>query len=305
MAAVTVGILARIVELVSEAHGELLVEAHGGLDIEHALVFCEERLIVAEAEVEELIVHRGFEEEGVYRFAGERVRAPGSGHAVVERADALGILDFSADGISVVTADVLAEHPVRARRDGEAFFGVIDEVERVGAESGERSRIVVRGADVEASVLKFEAHAAELLLAENDCVEFRIAPVVVAEGTCAVGEVAEYNACERSELPAELDTVEIEGGEPVRVVTHRRRAVLMTDFGLRCGGVAHIIAMRVSEEGDGNFLIERRGADEVEVLVRGVERTEVLVPVSGIISVEISMNGDFRAECDGGGKQDE
>ena len=166
--------------------------------------------------VKDCVVHAGFQQEGVGSLALVRVESPNGVDAVVELFEALGVVHFGTQNVGVGAVDFLTEHPVEARLDNQVFVGVVQKREGIGGEHGKRMVRVVGGAQVEGSlavlfVTYFGTEAAEAFFAGNDCITGCVAPEVIVERTGAVGHVTENKGNLVAHIPAELDSVKIEG----------------------------------------------------------------------------------------------
>ena len=218
--------LVGVVVFERDSQGVLLVDVEARLDgVHHLVVGHQLRLgfvfLVGDGveegacQVEDGVVHAGFEQEGVRSLALVGVEAPDRVDAVVELGEALGVVHFGTEHVGVATVDFGAEYPVEARGDNQVLVGVVDERETVSGKEGDGVVGGIGGAQVKgaASVLvvtDIEAYAAEFLFADNDRVAGNVAPEVVVECACAVGHVTEDERDFVAYVPAELDAVEIE-----------------------------------------------------------------------------------------------
>lgn len=314
--AVVSDFLARIVEFVGKAHREFLVEVERRFDVEHPLVFRkdllfggslvvgEKRLEIASSQVEKAVVEGRFDEEGVDTVAFVRVHSPGRRNPVVEAVRALRVLDFRSESIRVGTADFLAEDPVKARGNREAFFRLGNQVETVSDKCGERMRIVFGRSDVGSAVFDFEADTADSLVLKDDRIVLGVAPIEVGESAGAISEVAEDHPDERCELPRELDAVKVERGPAVFRIAHRRGAVFVADLGNSRIVFRHVVAVRTSLDAYGNIFVEEDLSFELDILVCRIGRAEILVPVSCVIRIDIAVQFDIDSESGDSGKKD-
>ena len=299
-----------IVEFVGKSHGELLVQIHGRFDVEHAFVFGErlvddrrilvgeESLVVRTCEVEELVVEGRFYEEGVDSVTLIRVSSPGRVDAIAKVVRALCVLDFCTEGISVRTADFLAEYPVEARGNRKAFVRFRNQIETVGDEGGKRMGVVFGGTDISLAVFHFESDTANALVTENDCVIFGIAPVVIREGACVISQIAEHDARERGELPSESHAVKIKSGPTVFGIAHRRRTVFVANLGGFGTVFRNVIAVGATVDAHGDVFIQEDFAFELDVLVCGVGRAKILVPIRSVIGIDFAVQ--FYIDSHGG-----
>ena len=227
----------RIVVFEAYAQGELLCDVEARFDGEEHLVFREDlrcslvivafalvddSVEVVEAQVEDAVVQARFNEEGVNGFALVRVDAISGIDAVVENFEALGVVEFRTEEVGVTAADFGTEDPVHARGDGQVFVRAVQKLEGVGAEHGDSALAVVGGANVELAVAElfvadFDTETAYALIARNCCIAARVAPEVVIECTCVVGQVTEDEAYVLERLPAEFHAVKVECGVAVVV----------------------------------------------------------------------------------------
>ena len=302
-----------IVVFKTYAQGELLCDVEARFDGEEHLVFREDlrcgsvcfviavalvddRVEVVEAQVEDTVVQARFNEEGVNGFALVRVDAISGIDAVVENFEALGVVEFRTEEIGVAATDFGTEDPVHARGDGQVFVRAVQKFEGVSTEHGNRALAVVGGANVERAVAElfvsdFDTETAHALVARNGCITARIAPEVVIECTCVVGQVTEDEAYVLERLPAEFHTIEVECGVAVVVACDGgRTGEAVANFG---GAFTFCdIALGVCENGNGNVFVEVCLHKQVNVLVCGVGGVKIPVEVASEVKIDISVDFD-------------
>ena len=294
------------------AQGELLGDVEARFDGEEHLVVREELrccfvvlvddgVEVVEAKVEDAVVHARFNEEGVNVVALVRVQAVNSIDAVVQDFVALGVVKFCTEGVTVTTAEFGTECPVHARGDGQVFVRVVQKLEGVSGEHCDGALAVVGSADVgltfaELAVAEFHTKTADTFGLGDDGVTVGIAPEVVIECACVVGEVTEDEAYVLERGPTEFHTVKVEGRvEVVAVVDCCRTGKAMADFG-RAAAVGDV-ALCVRVDRHGNFFIEVSRHGEVNVLVGGVRGVKILVEIAGVVKINFSVNFDVGSGC--------
>ncbi len=144
--------------------------------------------------------------------------------AIVQDFKAFGVVEFCAEEVGVTAANFRTEDPVHARGDSQVFVRAVQELEGVGSEYGDCSLAVVGCTDVELTVAElvvadFDTETANALVTGNGGVTARIAPEIIVECTCVVGQVTEYEAHILERLPAEFHAVEVECGVAVFVAS--------------------------------------------------------------------------------------
>ena len=158
--------------------------------------------------------------------------------AVVEHFEALGVVEFRTERVTVTAADFRTEYPVHTRGDGQVFVRSVQELEAVACECSDRTLAVVCCTEVELAfaelaVADFDTETAEGLVAGDDCVTSCVAPEVIVERTCAVGQVTEDETDVLEWLPAEFYTVEVECRVAVVKVGYRcRTGETVANFGI-------------------------------------------------------------------------
>ena len=309
----------RVVVFVRNSQGVLLMNVEARFDgKEHLVVghelFCCRVILVRDgveergAQVENGVVHAGFQQEGVGALALVRVESPNGVNAVVELFEALGVVHFGTQNVGVGASDVLAEHPVEARLDDQVLVGVVQKREGVGGEHGNRVVRVVGSAQVECAlavlfVTHFGTETAETFFAGDDGVAGGVAPEVIVERTGAVGHVTKNKGHLVAYIPAELDAVKIE-----RVVAA---------FRTHCGGTGETVAnfgcfffavgirvgaVRGSHNDYGNVFVQMGIQRKVDVLVAGVGRVKIAVKIAGVVHVHIAVDLDVCGERQSGGR---
>ena len=309
----------RIVVFVRNTQGVLLMNVEAGLDCEQHLVvghelFCGRIILVRNgveergAQIENGVVHAGFQQEGVGALALVRMESPNGVDTVVELFEALGVVYFGTQNVGVGATDVLTEHPVEARLDNQVFVGVVQEREGVGGEHGNRVVRVVGGAQVEGAlavlfVTYFGTETAEAFFAGNDGVAGGVAPEVIVECTGAVGHVTENKGNLVTHIPAELDAVKIEG--VVAAIRTHGGGTSETVADFRFFQVAVFVyksAMGGSHDDHGNVFVEVGVQGEVNVLVAGVGRVKIAVKIAGVVHVHIAVDLNVGGEGQCGGR---
>ena len=180
---------------------------------------------------------------------------------------------------------------------------VVDERVGIGGEERRGMFVVLGSAEVDLAravffVADFDTGTAQVLFADDDGVAGGVAPVVVVEGACAIGEVAEYEADVVGDVPAELDTVEIELGV-LAAVAHGGRVRVEVAPGFGGLVVAQgVLVARVGVRFDGhrNVLVHVRLGGKVDVLVCGVDGAEMLVEIATVVKVDGSVQFDINGE---------
>ena len=217
----------RIVVFEADAESELLCDVEARFEGEEHLVvrenlFASRTVIlvdngveVVETEVEDAVVHARFDEEGVDAVTLVRVQAIDGIDAIVEHFEALGVVEFCTEHVAVTTSDFGTERPVHTRGDGQVFVRAVHELDAVAGECGDGALAVVGGTEVELAftelaIADFDTETAECFASGNDCVAVRVAPEVVIECACVVGQVTEYEAYILERFPAEFHAVEVE-----------------------------------------------------------------------------------------------
>ena len=244
--------------------------------------------------------------EGVDALSLVGVESPYGVDAVVELVVALGVVDFGAENVSVGTVDFGTEHPVEARGDDQVLVGVVDKREAVGGEEGNSVVGCVGCAQVQGAVAVFivadiKADAAEILLADDDCIAGYVAPEVVVESACAVGHVTENKGDFVADIPAELDSVEFEGIVAAFRTHGGGTGESVADFGfLKVAIFVDEGAVSRPVDNDGDVFVEVRLQGEVDVLVPCVGRIKIAVKVAGIVHVHVAVNFDIGGGSDGG-----
>ena len=239
----------RIMVFEAYAQAEFLGDVKARFHREKHLVFCEnlfgcrpfvlvgDGIEVAEAQVEYIVVHAWFHEEGMDTVTFVRVQAINCINAVIQNFEALGVVEFCTESVTVAASKFRAESPVQARSDGQMFVRAVQKLNAVAGECFNGAFGVFRSTDVELSfaelaVAKFHADTADGLVTGDDCVAALVTPEVVIESTGAVGQVTEYKAYVLVRFPAEFHAVEIECRVAVICAIDCCRAgKSMTDFG--------------------------------------------------------------------------
>ena len=307
----------RIVIFEAYAHAELLRDVEARFDGEEHLVFREDLVLcaiflqvvalvddgveVVESQVEDAVVHARFDEEGVNGVALVRVQAVNGINAVVHDFEALGVVKFRTEGVTVTTADLGTEDPVHARGDGQVFVRGVQKLDGVATEDADRALAVVGGTDVDLAIAKlgvaeFDPDTAEGFGSRNDGVTVGIAPEVVIECTGVVGKVAEYKAYVLERSPAEFHTVKVECRiAVVDVVDGGRTGEAVADFRSAFG--VREVALGVRVDRDGDFFVEICLHGQVDVLVCGVGRVKILVEIAGVVKIDFSVDFDVGGGC--------
>ena len=200
----------RIVVLEAYAESEFFRDVEARFDGEEHLVIRENLRLcivvlvddgveVVESQVEDAVVHARFDKEGVDSVFLVRVQTIDGVDAVVEHVETLGVVQFRTERVAVATTDFGTERPVHTRGDGQVFVRTVHELETVACECGYGTLAFVGHAEVELAFAKlavadFDTETADGMVTGDDCVTARVAPEVVVECTCAVGQVTEDEA---------------------------------------------------------------------------------------------------------------
>lgn len=301
----------RIVVFEAYAESELLRDVEARFDGKEHLVFGEhlrscfvfvafalvdDCVEVAEAQVEDAVVHARFHEEGVNCIALVRVNAVSGVDAVVENFKALGVVKFRTEEVGVTTTDFGTENPVHAWGDGQVFVRAVQKLETVGTENSNCALAVICSTDVELSIAElfvadFDTETAKALVARNSGIAARVTPEVVIEFTCVVGQVAEYEAYVLERLPAEFHAVKVECGVAVSIACDCGRACeAVTDFGIAFA--IRDFALCIREYGYGNVFVEVCRDGQVDVLASGVGGVKILVEIAGVVKIDVSVDFD-------------
>ena len=298
----------RIVVFEADAESELLCDVEARFEGEEHLVVCENLLAsravilvddgveVVEAEVEDAVVHARLDEEGVDSVTFVRVQAIDGVDAIVEHVEALGVVEFRTERVTETATDFGTESPVHTRGDGQVFVRAVHEFDAVASECCDGALAVVCGADVELAfaelgVSNFDTETAEGLVAGDDCVTSCIAPEVVVERSCAVGQVTEDETDVLEGLPAEFYAVEVECRVAVVKVGYRcRTGETVADFGVPVG--IRCVASCVRIDGDRNIFVEVCRDGQVDILVCGVGGVKIPVEIAGEVKIDVSVDFD-------------
>ena len=221
--------------------------------------------------------------------------------AVVENFEALGIVEFRAEEVGVATTDFRTKNPVHARGDGQVFVRTVQKLETVSCEHGDGALAFFGCADVNFTVAKllvadFNADTANGMVAGDGGVAAWIAPEVIVECTCVVGQVAKDQAYVLERSPAEFHAVKVKCGVAVVcAVDGSRTGESVADF---CSLVCiRYIALCVCVNGHRNIFVEICLHVQIDVLVGGVRGVKVLVEVAREVKIDIPVDFDVSGRC--------
>ena len=297
----------RIVVFEAYAQGELFRDVEARFNREEHLVIREKLrscfvvlvgngIEVVEPQVEDAVVHARFHEEGVDSVALVRVQTVNRVDAVVEHFEALGVVEFGTERVSVAAANFRTEYPIDARGDGQVFVRAVQKLEGVAAKDGYRALAVVGRANVELAfaelgVAEFHAKTADAFALGDDCVAVRVAPEVVIECARVISNVAKNKAYVLEWIPTQFHAVEFES---------RVAVVPIGDGGRTCHAVADFcgafgvrdVAARVCKNSNGYVFVEVGRDGQIDVLVCGVSGVKIPVEIAGVVEIDISVDFD-------------
>lgn len=297
----------RIVIFEADAESELLCDVEARFHGEEHLVVREnlrsggvflidDGIEVVHAKVEDAVVHARFDEEGVDSVALVRVQAIDGVDAIVEHVEALGVVEFRTERVAETAADFRAEYPVHTRGDGQVFVRTVQKLDAVACECGDGALAIVRCTEVELAfaelaVADFDTETADGFVAGDDRVASCVAPEVVVERSCAVGQVTEDETDVLERLPAEFYAVEVECRVAfVKVGDCGRTGETVANFGIAVS--IRCIASCVRINRDRNVFVEVCRDGQVDILVCGIGGVKIPVEIAGEVKIDVSVDFD-------------